>query len=93
MIRVKEGLLMKCKNLKRTPTAQEILDEIKDDTKRNPMKIISFTIQNMNEPLIFLNCFCPSTKREYFIQTDKKTCHEAKARGFGLDDVEFVDEW
>ena len=30
MIRVKEGLLMKCKNLKRTPTAQEILDEIKD---------------------------------------------------------------
>jgi len=28
-IRVKDGILMKCKNLKRTPTAQEILEEVK----------------------------------------------------------------
>jgi len=71
----------------------QVLDEVKDDGKGNPMKIVSFTIQNMEEPLIFLNCFCPSSGREYFIQTDKEKCWEAKNHSFGLEEVEWVEEW
>ena len=35
-----------------------ILDEVKDDGHGHPMKIVSFTVQNMKEPLLFYNCFC-----------------------------------
>jgi hypothetical protein len=72
----------------------KILDEQVDD-KGNPMKIISFTVPNVNEPLKYYNCFCPSTKREYFIGTNFDTCEEAKAQSFGLKagDVEFINEW
>ena len=70
----------------------KILDE-KTDDKRNLMKIISFTIQNMKEPLLFYNCFCPSSKKEYFIQTDKTDCWSAKSASFGLENVEWVEEW
>ena len=70
----------------------KVLDE-KVDSKGNLMKIISFTVQNMNEPLKFYNCICPSSGREYFIGTDKDTCLEAKNSSFGLNDVEFIDEW
>jgi hypothetical protein len=59
------------------------------------MKIISFTVQNMKEPLKFYNCFDPSTKREYFLGTDKNTCLEAKSALIGLntEEVEFIKEW
>ena len=70
----------------------KILDE-QLDSKGNMMKVISFTVQNMDEPLKFYNCFCPSTGREYFIGTDKNTCVKAKAQSFGLEDVEFINEW
>ena len=72
-----------------------ILDEVKDDGHGHPMKIVSFTVQNMKEPLLFYNCFCPSTGREYFVGTDKKTCDEAKFSSFGLhpETYEFVNEW
>ena len=72
----------------------KVLDE-KIDEKGNPMRIISFTIQNMKEPLKFYNCLCPSSKREYFLQTDKDTCDEAKAGMFGFkaEEAEFVEEW
>lgn len=71
----------------------KILDE-KIDDKGNPMKIISFNVQNMDEDLIFYNCFCPSTGREYFVQTDKKECWEAKNHSFGLEgEVEWINEW
>lgn len=45
--------------------------------------------------LKYLNCFCPSTKREYFIGTKYDTCLEAKSQSFGLsaDDIEWVKEW
>src|SRR3990167_6326620 len=69
-----------------------VLDE-ETDNKGNPMKIVSFTIQNMKEQLLFYNCFCPSSKKEYFIQTEKKKCSEAKMASFGLKDVEWGDEW
>jgi hypothetical protein len=70
----------------------KILDEQTDD-KGNQMKIISFTVQKMNESLKFYNCICPSTKREYFIGTKYDTCLEAKAQSFGLSEVKFVEEW
>ena len=70
----------------------EILDE-QIDEKGNTMKIVSFTVGSMDEPLKFYNCFCPSTKREYFVGTKENTCNEAKAQSFGFDDVNFVDEW
>jgi hypothetical protein len=72
----------------------KVLDE-KVDSCGNPMKIVSFTIQKMKEPLLFYNCFCPSTKREFFLQTKYKTCEEAKMKSFGLDakEVEFIKEW
>ena len=70
----------------------KILDE-QIDSKGNPMKIISFTVQNMDEPLKFYNCICPSTGREYFLGTDEDTCIEAKNASFGIEDVEFVEEW
>jgi len=73
----------------------KILDKVEDDSYDNKMEIWSFTVQEMSEPLKFLNCFCPSTKREYFIQTDKKNCWKAKARQFGLEEeeIEWAEEW
>ena len=49
----------------------------------------------MNEKLKFLNVFCPSTAREYYIGTNSDTSNAAKAASFGLDanEVEFIDEW
>ena len=64
------------------------------DEKGNLAKVVSFTVQNMEEPLLFYHCVCPSTKREYFVQTEKKTWKQAKAVSFGFDEeVEFVNEW
>ena len=64
------------------------------DEKGNPVKIVSFTIQNMKEPLLFYNCICPSSGREYFVQTEKKTWKEAKASSFGFFTVvQFLNEW
>ena len=72
----------------------EVLDEVKDDGYGHEMKIVSFKVQNMQTPLIFLNCFCPSTSREYYLGTDKKTCNKAKMGSFGLDkNIKFIKEW
>lgn len=73
----------------------KVLDEVKDDGYGNKMKVISFTVKNIDEPLKYLNCFCPSTKREYFIGTNHDKCEEAKAQSFGFksDEIEFIKEW
>ena len=70
----------------------EVLDEQADD-KGNQMKIVQFTIQNMKEPLRFYNCICPSTKREYFVQTKENKCWGAKEESFGIKNVEWSNEW
>ena len=72
----------------------KILDET-TDRFNNPMKVISFTIKEIEEPLKYLNVFCPSTKREYFIGTNENTCNQAKAKSFGFDEseIEFINEW
>jgi hypothetical protein len=63
------------------------------DEKGNPMRVVSFNVQNMKEDLIFYHCFCPSTKREYYLQTNKKTCVKAKSMQFGLEEVTWLNEW
>ena len=71
----------------------KVLDEVKDDGYGYPMKIISFTVKNVDEPLKYLNVFCPSTGREYFIGTKYEKCLEAKAQSFGFEEIEFIKEW
>ena len=71
----------------------ETLDEVKDDGYGNPMKVISFSVKGFDQPFLFLNCFCPSTGREYFLQTDEKTCVAAKNKSFGLEEVSWIKEW
>jgi len=72
----------------------KILEEVKDDGFGYPMKIISFSVKNVNEPLIFLNCHCPTSGREYFIATKETNCQKAKMTSFGLSDNDkFNDEW
>jgi hypothetical protein len=48
------------------------------------MKVISFEIDGFDTPFYYLNCFCPSTKREYFIETRETDCWKAKQKSFGL---------
>jgi hypothetical protein len=79
----------KMKNLK----GLKVLDEVKDDGYGYKMKVISFEVKNIDEPLKYLNCFCPSTGREYFLGTNKDTCLEAKNALFGLSEVEYIKEW
>ena len=71
----------------------KVLDEVKDDGKGSSMKIISFTVSGFDKPFVYYNCFCPTTSREYFLQTDKEKCAEAKDASFGLAGVEWVNEW
>ena len=73
----------------------KVLDEVANDGYGNPMKVISFTVKNVNEPLKYLNCKCPSTKREYFIGTAEDKCWSAKAKSFGFEenDIEWCKEW
>ena len=72
----------------------KVLDE-QIDGKSNKEKVLSFTVQNMKTPLKFYNCFCPSSKREYFIGTEKDDCKEAKLAiwGFNSKEIKFEDEW
>ena len=59
------------------------IDEIKDDGYGYPMRLVSFKTA-MGE-LTYLNCFCPTTGREYYLQSDKATsCLQAKNASFGL---------
>ncbi len=70
----------------------KIEDEVKDDGYGYPMKIISFKMDGFYTPFYFLNCFCPSTSREYFIETRETDCWKAKQKSFGLN-VNFDQEF
>ena len=72
----------------------KVLDEVKDDGCGNPMKIVSFEMKGYDSPFYFLNCFCASTKREYFVETRETECWAAKSASFGLSKgTEFEKEW
>ena len=70
----------------------KVLDEATDNYK-NPMKVISFSVKGVDEPLKYLNVFCPTTNREYFIGTAENKCEKAKAKSFGFDKLVFNKEW
>jgi hypothetical protein len=65
----------------------KIIDE-KIDNQWNPMKIIKFNIEKIWEILLY-NCICPSTKREYHLETHSKTCEEAKSMSFWNKNIIF----
>jgi hypothetical protein len=62
----------------------KVLEERTDD-QGNKERVVEFSVKGLNNPLKFFNCICPSTGREYFIETDEKTCVRAKAKSFGQD--------
>jgi hypothetical protein len=70
-----------------------IIDSVENDGYNYPMKVISFKAKNVTNPLVFFNCHCPSTGREYYLQIESKTCIEAKEKLFGVSNVEFIKEW
>jgi hypothetical protein len=71
----------------------EVLDNT-TDTYGNPMRVIQFDHPDAGK-IRYYNCFCPTTKREYYLGTDEKTCNEAKAQSFGFKtaELEFISEW
>lgn len=70
----------------------KVLDEIKDDGKGYPMRVIQFNHPDAGE-IRYYNCFCPSTGREYYLGTEETICVKAKSKSFGFDEVEFINEW
>ena len=71
----------------------EIIHQVSDDGHGYPMRIVQFKLPNIDLPFRYLNCYCPSEGREYYLETQKSDCLEAKAASFGLDDVEWVAEY
>ncbi len=67
--------------------------ESKKDKYKNPMKVITFELPGYKQPFLYYNCICPSTGREYFVETKQKTCKEAKSMGWGFKEFEFDDEY
>jgi hypothetical protein len=71
-----------------------VVHEVADDGCGFPMKIISFKLPDFSKPFLYLSCFCPSGGREYYLETRKKDCWEAKAASFGLPSgVKWVAEY
>jgi len=70
----------------------QVLDAAVDNYK-NKMEIVSFNISGYNSPFKYLHCVCPSTGREYFLETQQDKCLLAKAKSFGLEEIQFDAEW
>ena len=70
----------------------KVEDKVKNDGYGYPMEIISFSLSNFDTPFYYLNCFDPSTGREYFIETREKKCWKAKQVSFNLEE-KFDEEW
>jgi len=69
------------------------LDVVEDDGFGYPMKVIEIKIKGLRSSSRYLNCFDPSTGREYFLETQQDNCNRAKARSFGFDEIKFNMEW
>jgi len=63
----------------------EVLDT--DADPGGPRQLLRVELMD-DEPLVTLSCFCPSTKRQYFLRVppDMETCHQAAAWIAGFDD-------
>ena len=71
----------------------EITHEVADDGHGYPMRIVQFKLPEVPTPFRYLNCHCPSGGREYYLETQKDDCWEAKSASFGLDGVEWAAEY
>jgi hypothetical protein len=98
--------VFKIENIEQRRIAYEFMDKVKmkqltnytvldtaTDKYNNKMEIVSFTIDGFKEPFKYLYCVCPSTLREYFVETQKDKCIKAKNKSFGLDEIEFNEEY
>ena len=94
------------KNIEQRRIAYEIMDKAKmkklksfkvldkkTDKYGHEMKIVVFKIKGFEKEFKYLNCICPSTQREYFLETQSNKCQLAKARSFGLEKVNFIKEY
>jgi hypothetical protein len=73
----------------------KVLDE-QIDGKGKKMRMVSFSVPNVKEPLVFYNCIDASSDREYWLQMDGYSkCWEAKFGMFGLkeNEVKLIEEW
>ena len=71
----------------------KVLDESKDKYGFN-QRVISFTMDGFDKPFLYYHCVCPSTGREYYLETKQRACNAAKAASFGFgEDFEFTEEW
>ena len=73
----------------------KVLKTVKNDGYGYKMRTVQFEIEGFSKPFIYLNAFCPSTGREYFIETDTTDPWEAKYGSFGLNNINgtFITEW
>ena len=69
------------------------LDRIDKDNYGYPMELIEIEIKGVDDKSRYLNCFDPSTGREYFVETRQKTCDKAKVMSFGFEEIIFEKEW
>ena len=71
-----------------------VIDKVEDDGKGYPIQVVQFSLPGFNEPFRYLNCFCPTEGREYFLETRKTEVWKAKAASFGLPaDIEWAAEY
>jgi hypothetical protein len=98
--------VFKLDNIEQRRIAYEFMDKIKMkqlsnytvldttiDKYDNKMELINFTVNGFDKPFKYLYCVCPSTKREYFVETQQDTCLKAKSKSFGMEDIEFNEEY
>ena len=71
----------------------KVLNSREDDGQGNPDEIIEFTIKGFDEPFRYYHCQCPTTGREYHLQTNETTCIGAKNKSFGLEEIKFISEY
>ena len=59
-----------------------------------PIRVVEITFDGFDDPFRYLNCFCPSTGREYYIETQQSDWKLAKAKSFGHDKpIKYKKEW
>jgi hypothetical protein len=68
-----------------------ILNEVLDDGYEHPMKLVEVQTKAFSTPFRYLNCFCPSSGREFWLETRSKSCWAAKMGSFGLPETERFD--
>jgi len=66
----------------------KVLNKAKD-WYGNKMQIIEFKVEDFEKPFKYYQCICPSSWREYFLETKENTCEKAKAKSFGLEQIQW----